>query len=290
MDDKQTCLVLEGGALRGVYTSGVQGVLHRAGVPIQCLMGTSAGAMNAINFLSHQPERSFQIDHHFAPDHNFMGLRPLLKEGQIFSFSYMFGPVNDAFPLDLETFHSSPIRLIAVATDYETGTPAYLESANCSDMMLALQASSSMPLFSSPVPLDGRLYFDGGPSMAVAYQKALDEGYQRVILVLTRQKGYRKSSFGRGARLAMKLKFRNHPDFYAMMKDSPRHYNAMMDEIDRLESLGRIFVIRPSAPVTVSRTEKDQTKLEDLFLLGRKDAEAALPALGRFLGLEERVL
>jgi predicted patatin/cPLA2 family phospholipase len=287
MDEKQTCLVLEGGALRGVYTAGVQGVLHRAGIPVHCFMGTSAGAMNAINFLAGQPERSFQIDHHFAPDRNFMGLRPLLRERQIFSFRYMFGTVNDTFPFDEKTYTASPIRLVAVATDCETGQPAYLEACTCSDMMLALQASGSMPLLSYPICLDGRHYLDGGPSMAVAYPRALEEGYHRVVLVLTRQKGYRKSPLSRGTRLAMKLRFRDKPAFYAMMKDSPRRYNAMMDEIDQLEAQGRLFVIRPSQPVTVSRAEKDQKKLEDLFLLGRKDAEACLPALGRFLGLEE---
>lgn len=290
MDDKQTCLVLEGGALRGVYTAGVQGVLHRAGIPVHCLIGTSAGAMNAVNFLSGQPERSFQIDYHFAPDRNFMGLRPLLRERQIFSFRYMFGPINDAFPFDEEAFAASPTRLVAVATDCKTGKPAYLESGSCSDMMLALQASGSMPLLSHPISLDGRCYLDGGPSMAVAYPKALEDGYHRVVLILTRQKGYRKSPLNRGTRLALKLRFKDRPAFYAMMKDSPRHYNAMMDEIDQLEAQGRVFVIRPSQPVTVSRAEKDQNKLKDLFFLGRRDAEACLPALGHFLGLKESMV
>ncbi|MDF2838938.1 MAG: putative esterase of the alpha-beta hydrolase superfamily, partial [Evtepia sp.] len=135
MEQKHSCLVLEGGALRGVYTSGVQGVLHRNHMQFDCLVGTSAGAMNAANFLSHQPERSFFIDYHFARDKNFMGLRPLIREGQVFSFQYMFGTVNENYPLDLDAFYASPMRLIAVATDYATGNPVYLERANCSDMM-----------------------------------------------------------------------------------------------------------------------------------------------------------
>lgn len=288
MEQKQSCLVLEGGALRGVYTAGVQGVLHAANLTFDCLIGTSAGAMNGINYITHQPERSFLIDYRYARDKNFMGLRPLFKEGQIFSFSYMFGPVNRQYPLDLPAFEASPVRLIAVASDLESGAPAYLERSTCSDMMLALQASSSMPMLSTPIALDGRRYLDGGPSMPVAYPKAMEEGYARIVLILTRQKGYRKQPLSRLTRLAVRNRLRHYPAFRRTMEHSPARYNAMMDEIDRLEQDGRLFAIRPSEPVLVSRTEKDVDKLEALFHLGRSDAQACLPALRAFLEGEER--
>ncbi len=282
-----TCLVLEGGALRGVYTSGVQGVLHRAGLSFDCLIGTSAGAMNGINFLSGQPERSFFIDRHYCRDKNFMGLRPLLREGQIFSFTYMYGPVNDRFPLDLKAFGKNPTRFIAVASEATEGEACYLESPPCSDMLLALRASSSMPLLSTPMELDGRYYYDGGPSMPVAYERALAEGYQRVVLILTRQKGYRKSPYGRVSRAAIRRKFRSSPAFIDMMLSSPSRYNQIMDEIDALEEEGKLFVFRPSLPVTVSRTETDVGKLQNLFQLGRADAMARLSDLEAFLKGEE---
>lgn len=287
MEQKRSCLVLEGGALRGVYTSGVQGVLYRNQLQFDCLVGTSAGAMNGANFLSGQPERSFFIDYHYARDKNFMGLRPLIREGQIFSFQYMFSSVNEKYPINLDAFYASPIRFIAVATDYESAAPVYLEQTTCSDMMKALQASSSMPLLSTPVHLDGKHLFDGGPSMAVGFRKALQEGYERVVLVLTRQKGYRKTPFSSVSRLAMKRKFRKNPAFLEMMETSYLRYNQMMDEIDALEEDGKLFVIRPSEPVTVSRMEKDLQKLEDFFHLGRSDAEQNLGALQDYLALEE---
>ena len=283
MRSKESCLVLEGGALRGVYTSGVQGVLHRNKMTFDCVIGTSAGSMNGANFLANQPERSYVIDYHFARDKNFMGLRPLLREKQIFSFSYMFGPVNQKYPLNLDDFLSSPSRFIAVATDATTGQPAFLEEGCCSDMMLALQASSSMPLVSTPVALDGKQFFDGGPSMPVPYQKALDEGYQKIILILTRPKGYRKKPHSRFFRIAMKRSFRHSPAFLATLLNSPHRYNQMMDEIDRLEADGTIFVIRPSKPVSVSRTEKNLQKLQCLFLLGRSDAQQRLSDLKDYL-------
>lgn len=283
MEDNGSCLVLEGGALRGVYTAGVQGVLSGANLCFDALIGTSAGAMNGLNYLTKQPERSFFIDYHFARDKNFMGIRPLLREGQIFSFPYMFGRVNATYPLDLATFEASKVRFIAVATDLESGQPAYLERGKCSDMMTALQASGSMPLLSPPVALDGRQYLDGGPSMPVAYQKAMDEGYTKTVLVLTRQKGYRKKPLSSLTRMVARRKFRDAPRFLETVSHSPLHYNAMMDEIDHLEDAGALFVIRPSAPVTVSRTEKSMYKLEELFRLGRTDATAHLPALQKFL-------
>jgi len=283
MEDRTRCLVLEGGALRGVYTAGVQGVLHGAGIRFDGLFGTSAGAMNGINYLTDQPERSFYIDYHYARDKNFMGLRPLVKEKQIFSFRYMFSTVNAQFPLDLNAFDACSTRFVAVATDLESGEPAYLERGVCSDMMLALQASGSMPMLSTPVPLDGRRYLDGGPSMPVAYQKALEDGYHKIVLILTRHKGYRKKPLSRLTQVAARRSFQNHKQFLQTMEHSPLHYNAMMDEIDRLEEDGRLFVLRPSQPVTVSRTEKNVKKLEDLFLLGREDAKANLTALHAYL-------
>lgn len=284
MEEKNSCLVLEGGALRGVYTAGVQGVLHRANLVFDALIGTSAGAMNGINYLTDQPERSFHIDHYYAPDKNFMGLRPLLRERQIFSFRYLFGPVCERFPLDIDVYTNSKTRFIAVATALDSGEPAYLERANCSDMLQALQASSSMPLLSTAVSLDNHLYLDGGPSMPVPYRKALQEGYQKIVLVLTRHKGYRKKPLSSLTHLAVRRKFgRKYPAFLSMMEHSPMRYNAMMDEIDRLEADGILFVIRPSQPVLVSRTEKNQKKLEDLFKLGQADAESQLSALLDFL-------
>lgn len=279
MEEVNACLVLEGGALRGVYTAGVQGTLYRAGIPFRCLIGTSAGAINGINFLSGQPERSYRVDYRYADDPNFMGPKSLLLEGQVFSYAYMFGTVNDWYPLDEEAFNASPMRFLCVATDLETGQPAYLERGVCEDIYEALKATSSMPGLSTPIRVDGRLYLDGGPSMPVAYQKALDDGYGPIVLVLTRRKGYRKEPFSSAAQRYFRFRYRKHPDFVETMLTSPQRYNQMMDEIDRLEASGRLFVIRPQTTVTVGRMEKDKEKLRALFIQGRKESAQRLEAL-----------
>ena len=283
MQDTNACLVLEGGALRGVYTAGVQGSLHRAGFTPRCLIGTSAGAINGMNFLSGQPERSYRIDYRYADDPNFMGPKSLVTQGQVFSFKYMFGAVNDWYPLDEAAFLASPIRYMAVSTDLETGQPAYLEKGVCGDIFEALKATSSMPGLSTPVLVDGRRYLDGGPSMPVAYQKALDEGCGPVILVLTRQKGYRKKPFSPALQRYFRFRYRKYPQFVATMLSSPDRYNRMMDEIDGMERSGRLFVIRPQSPVTVDRMEKNKEKLRALFIQGRKEAAQRLPDLETYL-------
>lgn len=283
MEENNACLVLEGGALRGVYTAGVQGTLFRAGVSFACLMGTSAGAINGVNFLSGQPERSYRIDYRYAGDPNFMGPKTLVTEGQVFSFRYMFEEVNDWYPLDEETFQQSPIRFFAVATDLETGRPAYLEKGVCGDIYQALKASGSMPGLSTPILVDGRRYLDGGPSMPVAYQKAIDEGYGPIVLVLTRQKGYRKKPFTPAVQRYFRFRYRKHPPFVEAMLHSPDKYNRMMDEIDQLEREGRLFVIRPQTPVTVDRMEKDKNKLRALFIQGRKESAQRLEDLRAYL-------
>lgn len=285
-EQKKTCLVLEGGALRGVYTSGVQGVFHRAGLRFDALYGTSAGAMNGINYLSDQPERTFLIDYHFAQDKSFMGLGPLLREGQFFSFDYMFGAVNERYPLDYHRFATSPTRFTAVTTSLSSGKPTYFDRDSCTDIMRALQASASMPLLSSPVSLDGECFLDGGPSMSVAYRRPIELGYEKIVLVLTRHKGYRKRPLSPALRLSIRHRFRDYPAFCQCMLQAPLRYNAMMDEIDRLEAAGRLFVLRPSTSASVARTERDPRKLFALFLLGRRDAHKALAALSAYLGTE----
>lgn len=281
--NKMSCLVLQGGALRGVYTSGVLDILHEHQLKFDCLIGTSAGALNGANFVAGQPSRGFLVDYHYADDENFMGIKPLLTERQIFSFRYMFGEVDQRYPFDYEAFIQSNVRFLAVATSYETGKPIYLEKDNCSDMKKALQASSSLPLLSTPMEVDGSLYFDGGPSMPVGYPKAIEEGYRKIVLVLTRAKGYRKAPLSPTMRRLAQMHYRRHPDFLETMLNAPEIYNRMMDEIERLEEQGRLFVIRPSEPVVVSRVERDKKKLIDLYHLGKRDAGNNLEALKNYL-------
>ncbi|MEG2000421.1 MAG: patatin family protein [Evtepia sp.] len=281
--NQSTCLVLQGGALRGVYTSGVLDALQNKQLAFDCVIGTSAGSMNGANFVSRQPGRCFWIDYTFADDDHFMGVKPLVKEGQVFSFSYMFGAVNDQFPFDFETFAASNARFIAVATDCDTGLPAYLEKGVSSDMVLAIQASSSMPMLSTPIELDGVRYLDGGPSMSVAVDYARQEGYDKILVVLTREKGYRKKLLTPAVIRATELRFRKNPAFLEMLLAAPDRYNELMDHIEQLEAQHKIFVIAPSEPVTVSRVERDKDKLRDLYLLGKRDAQRNFQDLQDYL-------
>lgn len=282
MSSNTSCLVLEGGALRGVYSAGVLTVLEENAMDFSALIGTSAGAMNALNFLALQSSRGFEIDYHYARDKNFMGLKPFLKEGQIFSYDYMFSEVAESYPLDYATLEENPTKFIAIATQLESGEPFFLEYKK-QDLFQMIQATSSMPLLAKPVEIDGFHYLDGGPSMAVGVKKALDDGYEKIVLILTREKGYRKKPFKKLRRMTIDRKYKKYPRFCYALKHSPMRYNMLMDEIDRLEDAGKIFVIRPQKPVEVSRTERDLAKLEALYLDGKADGLKKIGQLRNYL-------
>ena len=185
--------------------------------------------------------------------------------------------------MDFDTFYKSPQHFTAVATNLRTGEAEYFEKSSCSDILTAIRASSSMPMLSKAVKMNGELYLDGGCAMAIPYQKAIDDGFEKIVLVLTRQQGYRKL-YTKPSMLHLYAKyFRHFPKFLSALYAIPTRYDAQQREIDRLEKEGRIFVIRPQGPVNVSHTEKDTAKLKALYEEGRQEAERRMDALKRYL-------
>ena len=277
-------LVLEGGSLRTLFTAGVLDVFMENELYFSDVMGVSAGSLCGVNYLSRQigRTRTFNVD--YVDDKHYLGVRNLLLHHQIFNFDYMFGKMSrELIPLDTETFLASPIRFTAVATELETGEPRYFDKETCSDIFGALRASCSMPMVSKAVPLAGKRYLDGGCSNAIPYQKALDDGFEKVVLILTRQQGFRKLYTPRSMQRAYVRYYRHFPKFIRSLLDIPTRYDRQQREIDRLEAEGRIFVIRPAGPVNVSHTDTDKVKLQALYEEGRKAAEEQLEALKAYL-------
>jgi len=279
-------LVLEGGSLRCLFTSGVIDTLIEQEIELSYVNGVSAGSMCGMNYVSKQVGRTRQINTEYVRDKRYLSFRNMMKNRLIFNFDFLFGELSqNLVPFDYETFEKSKQRFVAVATRCKTGRPEYFEKGRCSDIISAVQASSSMPVLSRMIVVDGKKYLDGGVSMPIAYQKAIDEGYEKVVVVLTREHGYRKAPVGPWMQKAYDRYFGPLPEFLAALNDIPERYNRMQEEIDQLEAAGRIFVIRPEKPVLVSRVEKDVRKLEALYQEGRATAEKALPALKKYLDL-----
>ena len=278
------CLVLEGGAFRGVYTGGVTDLLMKKDLNFSCTIGVSAGSMNGFNYVSGQIGRAsrFNLGHRFDP--NYVGLHAWKENKGIFGFDLVFDDSRVEEPFNKVAFDNPAHRFIAVATDCLTGKPAYFENGKCSDIFQAIRASSSMPIMSKPVMLDSKPYLDGGCSVAFGLDWALQEGYEKIIVVRKRDRPYRKDpNHSSIAFLQKQLYGRKYPEFLNVWQQSAERYNVLCDRTDQLEKEGRIFVIAPSVPVTVGRLEKDIEKLGSLYWMGYHDAESDLASLRAYL-------
>ena len=263
-------LILEGGSLRSLFTSGVLDVFMEHNLYFSDVTGVSAGSLTGVNYVSRQPGRSAKLNIDYVNDKRYPGVNNLILHHEIFNFDFLFNDLSHSIlPMDFDTFYKSPQHFTAVATNLRTGEAEYFEKSSCSDILAAIRASSSMPMLSKAVKMNGELYLDGG--------------FEKIVLVLTRQQGYRKL-YTKPSMLHLYAKyFRHFPKFLSALYAVPTRYDAQQREIDRLEKEGRIFVIRPQGPVNVSHTEKDTAKLKALYEEGRQEAERRMDALKRYL-------
>ncbi len=279
-------LVLEGGSLRSVFTAGVLDTLLEHGIQLSYVNGVSAGTMAGMNYISGQKGRMLRINKEYLHDKRYMGLGSLVKSRLIFNFDFVFGELsNELVPFDYESFYGSPQKFEVVATRCKTGKPEFFDKSSCSEMMQAVRASSSIPMLSRMVKVDHKNYLDGGVSLPIAYERAFELGYEKVVLVLTRHSGYRKKPVGSLTARAYERYFAPLPNLLNSLYEVPKRYNAMQETIENLEKEGRIFVIRPEFPVRVSRFEQDVRKLEELYGEGTRVAESRLTALTDYLGI-----
>lgn len=280
-------LVLEGGSLRGVFTAGVLDVFMEQGIELSYVNGVSAGSMCGMSYISKQIGRTIRVDLDYVNDKRFLSFRSMVKNRSIFNFDFLFGELSEKLiPFDFETFDASQQKFEVVATRCKTGKPEYFEKSTCGDFISAVKASSSLPILSRMIDVNGKKYLDGGCSMPIAYQRAIDLGYDKVIVVLTREQGYRKKPVDKWTKKGYEHYFKPLPRLLKSLEAAPDRYNRMQEEIDALKEAGRIYVIRPDKPVTVSRTEQDKKKLEALYEDGRRLAEEQLPDIRRYLGME----
>lgn len=277
----KTGLVLEGGAMRGMFTAGVLDTFLDAGVKADEVVGVSAGALFGVNYLSGQKGRAVRYNKRYNGDKSYMGLRPLLKEGNLFSTSYAYDLVPRRLdPFDDAAFQNSGVPFFAVVTNVDTGEAEYMQVKSVFDQMDLLRASGSMPFVSRPVEWEGRRYLDGGVSDSIPFEWMAARGFDNLIVVLTREEGYRKTPMN-GALL--RLLRRKYPAIARRLAARHTDYNRALEELERWQAEGRAFVIRPSVKTPISRIETDPEKLQQVYDLGLADGQAALPALQAWL-------
>ena len=276
------CIVLEGGAFRAVYTSGVLDVLMESGINMSCVCGVSAGAMNGANYSSGQIGRSARINLRYRHDKNYVGLKPMVTQHGIIGFDFVFSEMDGVEPFDYKTFGKR--RFVAVSTDVDTGKPRYWESSNCSDLNQAIRASASMPYVSSPVEVEGTYNLDGGCSVNIPFNWAIEQGYKKIIVVKTRSSDYREEPQSGVGNKVVQTMYRDRPALAKALMHMRKRYNNELDELYYLTKIGRVFTIEPSRSLdTVGRLEPDMEKLGRLYYLGVEDCRNCLGDLKEYL-------
>ena len=276
----KTAFVLEGGAMRGLYSAGVLDVLMQNDISTDAIYGVSAGALFGINFKSKQIGRAIRYNIKYAHEKNYMGLYSLITTGNIMNKEFCFDKlVNELDKFDFEAFDKSPIEFFAVVTNIETGKAEYIKITNAREGLEALRASGSMPFVSKYVDVAGSKYLDGAISDPIPLQKALDDGYEKIVVVLTRPEGYRKHKDC----MPYNLIYRKYPNFIKTAKNQPEIYNKTLNLIKKYENEGRIIVLRPSKKLKIARVEKDVKKLEAIYKLGVDDCTSNLDKIKGYL-------
>ncbi|KGM95312.1 patatin [Clostridium novyi A str. 4552] len=265
-------LVLEGGGMRGIYTSGVLDFLMEKNIYIPYVIGVSAGACNASSYVSKQRYRSRDVNLKYIKDPRYIGIKNLILEKSIFSIKFLYDEVpNKLEPFDYEQFKKSTQKFMIGATNCKTGEIVYFEKNQCKDILKVIRASSSLPLVTPIVNLNGEPYLDGGISDSIPIKKAMEDGYTKNIVVLTRPKEYRKEPIK--YKRIIRFKYKKYPKLINKILNRYKEYNKTLDYIDELEEKGQIIVIRPSKDLKVDRLEKKVDKLEALYNLGYEDTK-----------------
>lgn len=264
----QAALVLEGGGNRGVFTAGALDFLLEKDEMFSYVIGVSAGACNAMDYLSRQPERTRNCMIVQEKKNRYIATRDALRKGRLFDMDMIFDKYpNEIFPFDFETYFQADADCEMVVTNCLTGEAQYLSEKNDKDRLLAIcRASSSIPVASDMVTVDGEPCLDGGIADSIPIIHAMEKGYRKDVVILTRQKGYRKSKPGKSRALYLAA-FKEYPAFLNTLLNRYRNYNRTLELVEKWEREGHIFVIRPEME-PVSRTEQNIEKLTDFYQHG----------------------
>ena len=280
----KTALVLEGGALRTIYSTGVCDAFLDGGLPLpDYTLGVSAGIAYGVSYLSRQSRRNLQLVCHYAGDRRYMGWRNLAdpKNRSYFGLQFVYSTIpNELVPFDYDAFEAYPGRAEAVVTNLLTGQAEYLPVPRRDASNLVLEATCAIPLMFPVIHVDGKPYLDGGCADAIPWRHVLNEGFDRVVVVLTRERDYYKKP-GQADRL-MARAFRRYPEFQETMRSRPERYNACREELFALEREGKILVIAPKDTLGCSRTEKNLDTIRALWQEGYFDGRREIDRVRKF--------
>ena len=279
----KTGLVLEGGAMRGMFTAGVMDVLMENGVDFDGVIGVSAGAAFGCNYKSKQIGRVIRYNTRFCADKRYGGLGSLVKTGDIYNTDFCYGTVPlELDPFDFTAYDANPQEFYVVCTDIESGQPVYHKYLGQSDHGFDwIRASASMPLVSRIVEIEGRKLLDGGIADSIPVRFFESIGYKRNLIVLTQPKGFVKKK--NKMLPAIRARYLRYPAFVEAVADRHERYNETLDHIAMLEQTGKAFVIRPPIPLEIGSMERDPVQLRRVYETGRAVAEIQVDKIAAFV-------
>lgn len=270
--ERNTGLVLEGGGMRGVFTSGVLDAFMKHERYFPYVVAVSAGACNGMSYISRQPRRARYSNIDLLRKYGYISLKSLIVKGSIFDPNLLYERFpNDILPFDYETYGQNPATFEMVATNCQTGLAEYLtEKADRRRAMAIVKASSSLPFVSQITNVDGRPMLDGGIVDSIPVQRAIDTGHAMNVVVMTRNRGYRsKESDHKVPRFI----YGDYPRLRVALSRRVEVYNRQLEMVERMEDWGEVIVIRPQRPMEVGRVCRDSEKLERLYEEGFREGE-----------------
>ncbi len=276
-------LILEGGGMRGVYSSGVLDCLLNNNIEFDHVYAVSAGAANGVSFISKQPRRSFNINVKFCHDKRYLDMMGIFTE-DMFKMDFAFKVIPEKyFPFDNETFKNSKSKMVTVTTNCITGAPNYFDVNDMDNDYHYVMASCSLPVVTKPVFLDGVPHLDGGITDPIPLKHSIDYGNEKNVVILTRPIGYLKKPQGNASSVIGRLKYKHFPRLLRAAAKRADVYNEQLRLVEREVDSGQALVMRPASTMGVERTERDPIKLMALYRLGYNECQERIDEIKKFI-------
>ena len=277
-------LVLEGGSMRALYSSGVLDTMMDYNITIDGIIGVSAGALFGPNYFSNQKGRALRYNMRFCRNWRFISIASFLFTGNIVNKQFAYYDMTYIHdPFDEETFKNNKKDFYVTVTNIETAQAEYLKFVDIKEGLELLRASAALPFFSNIVEIDGNKYLDGGISDSVPLKKCKELGYDKIIVILTQPKSYKKGPFKKYMMNAVKIKYHRYPRLVELMENRYIEYNKNIEYVNDLESQGDVFVFRPNKVLDIGTIERNPDHIQEIYYLGVEDANVRMSELIEYL-------
>ncbi|WP_055108738.1 patatin-like phospholipase family protein [Paenibacillus ihumii] len=254
-------LILEGGTLRPIFSAGVMDALLDEEIMFPYCIGVSAGISNGFSYISRQKRRNLDIVEQYRNDPRYIGYRNYIRHRSLFGLDFIFGEIpGQLIPFDMDTFRSYRGKLLVGVTNAETGQPEYVDGLQIDEPMTMLRATCAIPMFFPAIEMNGSKYYDGGLTDPIPIRKAVEDGNDKHLIILTQPQGYVKT-FSKQNAVAARLLRRKYPRLEEILLTRHERYNETVAYCERLEQEGQAVIIRPKMPL--NSFEKDISKLRD---------------------------